>query len=119
MFRAPAAAPMLAEFNRNLPDLALLRGQQRAILGSVFHFIGRPRLREALLQVFESIGPHCTPLTTQNHESNRPIEPWYLELGERPRDLLGQAKTGHANALSVALLDVVVDLDFPIANHYL
>jgi len=52
--------------------------QHRLIVGRLFYFVRRPRLRQPLLKLFEIIGPNCTALAAQHDESHRSIEPRYL-----------------------------------------
>jgi hypothetical protein len=80
-------------------------------------FVGRPGLREQLLQLGEIVGADRPPLTPQHHESHRSIQLWYLCFRERARDLLRQPKPSYTTPLAVALFHVIVDVDVVAAHR--
>ena len=109
-----SVAPVSAEFPRDSFYLALGVSKHRSIVCRLFHLVGGPRLRQAILEIIQIVGSHRTALASQHHESYGTIELWYFRLGKRARDFLGETKARDAAALAVALLYVVVDLDVPI-----
>src|SRR5687768_16747244 len=74
-------------------------------------FVGRPWLREQLLQLGEIVGADRAALTAQHHESHRSIQLWYLCFRERARLFLRQAKPSNTMPLAVSLFHVIVDVD--------
>lgn len=52
--------------------------------------VGRPGLREQLLQLGQIVGADSAPLTAQHHESHRSIQLRDLWFRERARELLRQ-----------------------------
>jgi hypothetical protein len=80
-------------------------------------FVGRPRLRETLLKLFEIVGPDGTTLAAQHDESYWPVELRHLRWCQRARNLFGEAKACNTAALTVALFHVVVDFHVPISKR--
>lgn len=72
------APPLVSpEFVRYLANPALGVGEHRAIIRSLFNFVGRPRQRESLLKVLKSIRAHCASLAAKNDEAQ-----WSVQLGQ-------------------------------------
>jgi hypothetical protein len=107
---------MPSEFAGYPFHLALCVREHGAIVGRLFNFIGRPRLREPLLELVEIVGAYRATLSAQHYESHGAIEPRYLRFGERARDLFGQTEPRYALALSIALFHVVIDLHLAIPH---
>jgi hypothetical protein len=114
-----ATSLMLAKLACNPPHLALGVRQHAPIVLSFLHFVRRPRLREAFLEVLERVGAHGTSLTAEDDESHRTIERRDFRCCERARDFFRKTKPGHTATLAIALLDVVVDLDIAVADRHL
>lgn len=108
---------MAAELARNPPHFAFGVRQHGPIVLRLLHFVGRPRLCETLLQVVERLGAHSTALPAKDHESHRTIELGNFRSCQRARDFFRETEPRDAATLTVPLLDIVVDLDFAVANR--
>lgn len=81
---------MLPKLSRDPPHLVLGVGQHAAIVLSLLHFVRRPRLREAFLEILERVGAHGSPLTAQHDESHRAVEHGNFRRRQRARDFFGE-----------------------------
>jgi len=109
---------MSPKLTRYALHLALGVGKHRLFISGLFHFVGRPWLRQTLLEVGEIVGAHGSPLSAQHHKSHWSIELRYLCLGESAGDLFGKTKAGHTAALAIALFHIVVDLNIMTPNRH-
>ena len=83
------AASIAPEFRRYLAHLTFGARQHCTIFGGLFDFVGRPRLREFVLELLQRIGANRAPLPTQHHESHGPIQPRNFFVHQGASELLG------------------------------
>jgi hypothetical protein len=81
---------MAPKFARDPLHLAFRVREHCLVVRRFPDFVGRPGLRQQLLQLGEIVGADRAPLTAQHHESHRSIDLWYFCFRERARDLLRQ-----------------------------
>src|SRR5687768_12768328 len=114
---SPAPTTVFTELGGDLPNLAFRVRKYLAVFGGFLHFVRRPGLGKLFLEILERIGSHGSTLAAQNHEPNRPVQYGDLTFRERARDFLGETQSRHALPHPIALLDIIVDLDFAVANR--
>src|SRR5687767_8815228 len=111
---SPPAA--LLPRRRELSRPALLRRESLGFFSVLVELVRRPWPVENLLQLVERIGANCTTLAANHHEPKWPVENRQLRFADRACELLGKSKARDAGPLAVYLLDVVIDVDFPITD---
>src|SRR5829696_3312941 len=79
--------------------------------------VRRPRLIQQLLKLSQRLSTNRPALAPYYHESHWPVEYGKLLLNQIPSQLLGQSQAYNASELSVDFLDIILDVDFAIANH--
>jgi hypothetical protein len=111
---AVAALSMPAKFSCNPLDLALGVRKHRAVVLRLRDFVWRPGLGQELLQFFEGFSANSTTLTTEDDETNGPVERGDFSVAQSARDFFGKPKPRDSLSLTISLLYVVVDFNFPV-----
>src|SRR5688572_28708280 len=117
---APARAPELRRRLTGAPMamrfVLLLLMLLACALVALDLFIG-PRPVEQLLELVQGVGADRPALPARHHEPHLAIEHRQLVLRQRARELLRKPEPRDARAATVALLDVVVDLDLAVPHE--
>ena len=88
----------------------------RCQLGVVY-LVRRPRPAQKLVKLFQRIGPQRSALPPNHYKTKRAVERRQLRLGQPTCQFFGKTKAGNGDELPVAIIDVVLDVDFAIPDH--